>query len=100
MYYQHVQFALEEEKLKRNTSRKRTQITRVEDIDKEISAKIIIHIVKYIVWSTFCRFLYYMCHTNRGIYLTYILKPTVTIERFHISELFLKLYIFAGFTSL
>ena len=39
MYYQHVQFALEEEKLKRNTSRKRTLMKRVEDIDKEISAK-------------------------------------------------------------
>jgi hypothetical protein len=39
MYYQHVQFAIEEEKLKRNTSRKRTRITRVEDIDKEISTK-------------------------------------------------------------
>ena len=39
MYYQHVQFALEEEKLKRNTSRKRTRMTRVEDIDKEISTK-------------------------------------------------------------
>ena len=39
LYYQHVQFALEEEKLKRNTSRKRTLMTRVEDIDKEISTK-------------------------------------------------------------
>jgi hypothetical protein len=39
MYYQHVQFALEEEKLKRNTSRKRTLMKRVEDIDKEISTK-------------------------------------------------------------
>jgi len=39
MYYQHVQFALEGEKLKCNTSRKRTQMTRVEDIDKEISTK-------------------------------------------------------------
>ena len=39
MYYQHVQFAIEEEKLKRNTSRKRTRITRVDDIDKEISTK-------------------------------------------------------------
>jgi hypothetical protein len=37
MYYQHVQFALEEEKLKRNTSRKRTQIARVANIHKEIS---------------------------------------------------------------
>jgi hypothetical protein len=39
MYYQHVQFALEEEKLKRNTSRKRTRITRVEEIHKKISTK-------------------------------------------------------------
>ena len=39
MYYQHVQFALEEEKLKRNTSRKRTRMTQVEDIDKAISTK-------------------------------------------------------------
>ena len=41
MHYQHVQFALEEEKLKRNTSRKRkrTLMKRVEDIDKEISTK-------------------------------------------------------------
>ena len=39
MYYQHVQFTLEEEKLMRNTSRKRTRITRVEDIYKEISAQ-------------------------------------------------------------
>ena len=39
MYYQHVQFALEEEQLKRNTSRKRTLMTRVEDIDKKISTK-------------------------------------------------------------
>ena len=39
MYHQHVQFALEEEKLKRNTSRKRTRMTQVEDIDKEISTK-------------------------------------------------------------
>ena len=39
MYYQHVQFALEEEKLKRNTSRKRTRMTQVEDIDKDISTK-------------------------------------------------------------
>ena len=39
MYYQHVQFALEEEKLKRNTSRKRTLMKRVEDIDKEIFTK-------------------------------------------------------------
>ena len=39
MYYQHIQFGLEEEKLKRNTSRKWTPITRVEDIGKEISTK-------------------------------------------------------------
>jgi hypothetical protein len=39
MYHQHVQFALEEEKLKRNTSRKRTRMTQVEDIDKDISTK-------------------------------------------------------------
>ena len=39
MYYKHGQFALEEEKLKRNTSRKRTLMKRVEDIDKEISTK-------------------------------------------------------------
>jgi hypothetical protein len=46
MYYQHVQFALEEEKLKRNTSRKRTLMKRIEDIDKKYLQKIIIHIVK------------------------------------------------------
>jgi hypothetical protein len=34
MYYQHVQFVLEEEKLKRNTSRKRTLMTQDDDIDK------------------------------------------------------------------
>ena len=39
MYYQHVQFAPEEETLKRNTSRKPTRITGVEEIDKEISTK-------------------------------------------------------------
>ena len=39
MYYQHIQFGLEEEKLKRNTSRKWTLMTRVEDIDNEISTK-------------------------------------------------------------
>jgi hypothetical protein len=39
MYYQHIQFGLEEEKLKRNTSRKWTLMTLVEDIDKKISAK-------------------------------------------------------------
>ena len=39
MYYQHVQFALKEEQLKRNTSRKRALMTRVEDIDKKISTK-------------------------------------------------------------
>jgi hypothetical protein len=39
MYNQHVQFAPEEEKLKRNTSRKPTRITGVEEIDKEISTK-------------------------------------------------------------
>ena len=39
MYYQHILFGLEEEKLKRNTSRKWTLMKRVEDIDKEISAK-------------------------------------------------------------
>jgi hypothetical protein len=39
MYYQHVQFALEEEKLKRNTPHKRARITRVQDIDKVISTK-------------------------------------------------------------
>ena len=36
---QYVQFALEEEKLKRNTSPKRTRIARVADIHKEISTK-------------------------------------------------------------
>jgi hypothetical protein len=39
MYYQNVQFALVEEKLKRNTPQKRARITRVQDIDKDISTK-------------------------------------------------------------
>jgi hypothetical protein len=38
-FYQHIQFGLEEEQLKRNTSRKWTLMKRVEDIDKEISTK-------------------------------------------------------------
>jgi hypothetical protein len=35
----------------------------------------------------------------RRIYLISIIKSTVTIECFHISELVLKLYVVAGFTS-